>query len=337
MAEEPVETTESGARPCPSHRGAVAIADLVATARPDQWAKHVFMLPGFALALALGSARNPRIVVGLALGVASACLMASANYVLNDWLDSRFDRVHPVKGRRPAAMGRLSRQVVYCEYAVLATAGLLLAGAVSVPFVLTSVLFIASGIMYNVPPLRTKDRKHLDIASEAINSPLRLLLGWFVVSSTTIPPLSVLLLYWCGGAFLMATKRLSEYRYLTEHGDGLAGRYRRSFESYDQTSLLMFCVLYVSLASFFLAIFLIKYRPELILSVPLFAWLFAYQLRAALDDQSLVRGPEEFYRQPGLMVLMVALLLVVVALSFVDIPVVERLMHSEFTALELHW
>ena len=33
-----------------------------------------------------------------------------------------------------------------------------------------------------------------------------------MLDPTTIPPASIILAYWCGGAFLMAAKRYSEYR-----------------------------------------------------------------------------------------------------------------------------
>ena len=44
------------------------------------------------------------------------------------------------------------------------------------------------GCVYNVPPMRTKDRPWLDVLSEAINNPLRLLIGWYMVPSGLIAP-----------------------------------------------------------------------------------------------------------------------------------------------------
>ena len=49
--------------------------------------------------------------------------------------------------------------------------------AVSKLFFLTSCLFLASGWIYNVSPVRTKDRAYLDVTSEALNNPIRLTLG----------------------------------------------------------------------------------------------------------------------------------------------------------------
>jgi hypothetical protein len=36
------------------------------------------------------------------------------------------------------------------------------------------------GIFYNVRPMRTKDRAYLDVISESINNPLRLMIGWAI-------------------------------------------------------------------------------------------------------------------------------------------------------------
>ena len=310
------------------------LADLIAVARPEQWSKHIFILPGLLIGAALTGEQ-----VGLAevaVGLAAACVLASANYVLNEWLDASFDRHHPLKGNRPAAMGRLSARILAAEYVVLLVVGLGLAATLSAAFLAAAALFAAGAIVYNVRPLRAKERVHLDIIVEAANNPLRLLFGWFIVTPTTLPPLSLLLLYWCGGAFLMAAKRLAEYRYLVERaGPELAGRYRKSFHGYDQTSLLLTCFLYGLLSSFCLAIFLIKYRAELVLAVPLFVWMFIHYLRVAMQERTLAESPEKFYHQRGLVPLLLALVAAVTLLSIVDMPVIERLAQSRFTSIEL--
>jgi 4-hydroxybenzoate polyprenyltransferase len=315
-------------------RTAPLVADLVAIARPEQWSKHIFIVPGLLVGLALtGSSFSLPVVAG---GLLSACLLASANYVMNEWLDASFDSHHPIKGARPAAMGRLTPRLVYAEYVVLVLAGLALAAMLSSAFFATAVLFLIGAVVYNVRPLRAKERVHLDIIVEAANNPMRLLFGWFMAAPASLPPLSLLIMYWCSGAFLMATKRLAEYRYLVEwSGPELAARYRRSFHGYDQTSLILTCFLYAILASFSLAIFLIKYRAELVLAVPLFAWIFIHYLRVAMQERTLAESPEKFYRQRGLLPLLLILVAALTVLSMVDIPWVRDLAQKRFTAIEL--
>lgn len=53
---------------------------------------------------------------------------------------------------------------------------------------------------------------YVDVLSESVNNPLRMLLGWFMVTSVLVPPVSLLICYWMAGCYLMALKRFSEYR-----------------------------------------------------------------------------------------------------------------------------
>ena len=100
-------------------------------------------------------------------------------------------------------------------------------------YALLAVLLLAMGIFYNARPLRTKDRPYLDVLSEAVNNPLRLLLGWFTLVGSVLPPSSILLAYWMGGAFLMAVKRFTELRGIADRE--AAGNYRRSFRCCQET------------------------------------------------------------------------------------------------------
>src|SRR6202030_1327471 len=125
---------------------------------------------------------------------------------------------------------------VLLEWIALIAAGLACAFTASKPMLLAGSVFALQGLIYNVPPIRTKDKAYLDVVSESINNPLRLMIGWAMVDPTTLPPASVILTFWAGGAFLMAAKRLSEFREITaEHGRALLERYRASFAGYTET------------------------------------------------------------------------------------------------------
>lgn len=324
-----VQAPESGvfSFDVPAARPVATVRDYVAMARPDHWTKHIFVVPGIALAWILNPPSSPReLVLPVLLGMLSACAVASANYVLNEWLDLRFDRHHPVKSKRPAVQKDVSRAVVIGEYLVLAALGLALAARVSDLFLVTSGLFLLSGLVYNVPGVRTKDRAYLDVVSEAINNPLRLTLGWAMVWPQTLPPSSLLLAYWMGGAFLMAIKRFAEFRTVSKTaGRQALGLYRRSFRTYTENSLLISGFLYAQLAAFFLAVFLIKYRVEYLLSMPLFAALFAAYLRVGLKHESVAQAPETLFREKVLMAVVLLLVGVLVFLTTYDLPQLERL------------
>lgn len=297
--------------------------DYVRIARLDHWFKNVFMIPGVALAMLFKPFPVGYFFWPLLAGVLSTCMIASANYVINEWLDREFDKHHPIKRRRPSVSSRLRAGYVYAEYLLLLALGLALASTVSKQFLIFSIALLVMGVIYNVKPMRTKDKQYLDVLSESINNPLRLLLGWSIFMHNSLPPSSIVLSYWMGGAFLMGVKRYSEFRFIDNAHQ--AGLYRRSFKFYTEQSLLLSSFFYAILSSFFLAVFLIKYRVEFVLSFPGFALLFVWYLEIGMRAESVAKDPEKIFREPRFVVFVLSLCLLVAILFFVDIPFLEIL------------
>lgn len=309
------------------------VREYIAVIRPDNWVKNVFMVPGMLFAL---SVFNTPFTLGLVakiiLGVISICLVASSNYVINEYLDKAFDKFHPLKKKRSSVVSVINPVILYLEYALLAAIGLTLAYLVSIKFLSMAFFLLVMGVIYNVKPLRSKDRVFLDVLSESINNPIRFAAGWFIFSPAlglpgskwdldwinTFPPISIIIAYWMGGAFLMATKRFAEYRLI---GDPLvAGQYRRSFRFYTENSLLVSMFFYAITSAFFLGIFLIKDRIELLASFPFFALLFSWYLRIGLLTDSPVQGSEKLYTRKWFMLYLVLFTILLCVLMFVRIP-----------------
>lgn len=309
----------------------------IAIARPDHWVKHAFVLPGLFAALVLNPLPLPSstIVYNSAAGLLSAFLIASANYVINEWLDAETDRNHPEKMYRPAALGLLRAKWVYFEYFTLTLSGLILANTVNFLFFVTIVAFFISGIVYNLKPLRVKDRVFLDVILESFNNPIRLLLGWAMVSNNTIPPLSLFLSYWAAGAFLMAAKRKSEYEFILQNGGiGSLEKYRKSFRYYSSETLIISCFVYAMVSSFGLAVFLIKYRAEMVFIFPILILLFTYYMHLTLQQNSIAQKPEKLHLDRKLMAVVLLLIASMVVLSLLDLPLVEKLVQSDFLDID---
>jgi 4-hydroxybenzoate polyprenyltransferase len=307
-----------------------------AIARPDHWFKNVFMLVGVLLALFCHvDFLQWSSIVPLVIGFVATCIVASSNYVINEILDAPLDRHHPVKRNRPIPSGRVSLRVAYVEWFALGILGLALAATINWPFFASAAALLFMGLIYNVPPIRTKNLPYLDVLSESVNNPLRLLLGWFAVTATAVPPLSLTISYWLIGAFFMASKRFAEYRSIGNKA--VAAAYRSSFRYYDDNRLLVSMFSYACGSALFLGVFIIRYHLELILAVPLIAGFFGYYLHITLKKDSPVQSPEKLYREWGLMIYLSFCLLVFVGLMVVEIPWLYELFKVSPSQLPALW
>jgi 4-hydroxybenzoate polyprenyltransferase len=319
-----------------SARHVSALRAHLAIARPDHWFKNGFMVLGIVLALSY----RPEVLQGgawwrLVVAVVATCLVASSNYVLNEILDAPHDRHHPLKRSRPIPSGRVSVRWAYVEWLALAAAGGGLAWSVNEPFFWSAAWLWVMGVLYNVPPIRTKEWAYVDVLTESINNPIRLLLGWFALVESHLPPMSLAIAYWMAGAFLMAIKRYAEYRHIGN--PEVAAAYRRSFRHYTEERLLISAVFYAVVGAVFGGIFIVRYHLELVFCAPLIAGLFAYYLKLGTLADSPAQRPEHLYRHQRFMSYVVLCVMAFAVLLFVRIPALYRWFEVEPSTLRVLW
>jgi 4-hydroxybenzoate polyprenyltransferase len=294
----------------------------LAIARFDHVVKNVFILPGLLLPLSVDSSlATPDLPLKIALGLIAATLVACSNYVVNEVLDAPFDRLHPTKYKRPVAAGLVNIPLAYVQWIVMMLIGIGVGLLVSTPFAITAGVLWIMGCVYNIPPIRSKDRPYVDVLSESVNNPLRMMLGWYMVTPSVLPPLSILTSYWMVGCYFMAIKRISEYRDIND--PQRAAAYRKSFAHYTEARLLVSIMFYAATAMLFFGAFIVRYRMELVLSFPLVALVMAVYLHLSYCPDSAVQNPEKLHRSKKLMLSVTVCAVAMIALLWIDIPVLS--------------
>jgi 4-hydroxybenzoate polyprenyltransferase len=258
----------------------------------------------------------------------STSLVASANYIINEWLDANFDKYHPTKKYRPVISAHLNPCYIVAEYILFGVTGLIIARFVSLLVFFMELLLFVMGIIYNVPPIRSKEIPYIDVLSESLNNALRLLIGWFIITVRFLPPVSIVFGYWMGGAFLMATKRFAEYRMIGDKNQ--AGLYRKSFRHYSEKSLLLSAFLYALLSVFFCGIFMIKHRIELLIAVPFLCGLFCLYLNISYKSDSSVQKPEKLFKEKGLILYVLFLVILLCLLMVFHLPFLNGFLETSF-------
>jgi decaprenyl-phosphate phosphoribosyltransferase len=283
--------------------------------RPDHWLKNVFILFGHLVAIALLPAEVPQnrleLVSRIVLSLIPACLIASANYIINEILDAPFDRMHPTKRLRPVPSGTVKISILWAMMAAVTVAGFALAAYwFNTGYVISLALLLLSGLLYNVEPFRLKDRAYVDVIAESFNNPIRLWLGWYaLLPANSFPPLSIVLAWWFFGALLMAGKRYAEFRFI---GDARrSGDYRKSFRVYTERSLILSMVTHANFFCFSMGIAIAVYRPNLVFVFPLVVVAICVYLHRAMSEEGARLEPEHLLKSP----LVIACTLVVVAIS----------------------
>lgn len=287
--------------------------------RFDHWIKNVFILPGLLIAYSVyPQAIDLQFLINVFIGFLSAGLVASSNYVINEVLDAPFDALHPTKCLRPTPARRVHIKWAYVQWIALMVLGLLLASLISQALVLVLLWLWVMGCIYNIPPLRAKDTPYVDVLVESINNPIRLLVGWYIISPPFQMPASLMISYWMIGAYLMAIKRFAEMRDISRNIS--AQQYRKSFAYYTEQNLLVSIMFYASASMLFFGAFVMRYRLELILSFPLIAFIMALYLNLAFKEDGSAQAPEKLWKETPLMIVSFLCLILMVFLMNVSLP-----------------
>ncbi len=148
---------------------------LVRAMRPRQWTKNL------AVFAALLFAKNVLLhgqALKAVLAFASFCFVASAIYVVNDWVDREKDKLHPEKALRPIAAGQVTAGPAFALVAVCLCAGGALAWSARPEFATLVAGYVGLQVLYS---LALKRLVILDVMVIALGFILRVIGGGIAI------------------------------------------------------------------------------------------------------------------------------------------------------------
>ncbi len=268
------------------------IGTYLRAARLDHWFKNISVLLGLIAAIAYTeSSAEVFFILKSALAIFLACLMSSANYIINEIVDARFDRKHPNKRFRSVASENVSTRILIAVdvFIVIVTLIISYAAFNEKFFLVMFLFFIIGGVSYNIPPIRTKDLPYVDVIAESVNNPLRLLIGWYVIDDVSSPPLIAILCYWSLGAALVTAKRLGELRFLGRK----AAIYRPTFKYYNISLLAIMYFFYVLMTLAAVVLLSLEYERHILYVIPFILIFFVWFTFLTFQQDSSVKEPEK--------------------------------------------
>ena len=185
------------------------ISSLIISIRPKQWTKNLLVFSALIFAFEF----NIESLWNTSLAFISFCLISSSIYLINDLLDIKNDRLHPIKKYRPIPNGELSKLDVLFFALILTLSSIFLSFLISTKLVLVISLYFLSQVYYCI---RLKKEPILDLLSISSGFLLRALSG-VIASDLSFSPwfaLSIGLL----SLFLAVEKRKAELKLYLNSG-----------------------------------------------------------------------------------------------------------------------
>ncbi|PIP57051.1 decaprenyl-phosphate phosphoribosyltransferase [Candidatus Woesebacteria bacterium CG07_land_8_20_14_0_80_44_9] len=235
---------------------------LIKVARPIHWVKNLSV---FAALLFTGYLYHKFPFFTVFWAFICFCLITSTAYIINDILDIKADRVHPIKKNRPIASGKLPVSIALIEAVVLAFLAIILAQSLGNLFSYLVWTYLILQVLYSV---KLKNIPIVDILIIAFGFILRVYAGAVVINAH----LSVwfLLCVISIALFLASGKRRAELNIKTT----TFGATRQSLNNYNKGLLNSYVTMFGNAAWVSWALFTFFEGPKA--SLPI--WLVLAEL-----------------------------------------------------------
>ena len=179
----------------------MGILPLIRLVRPHQWVKNLLVLAPLFFSTQL----SPESIAAAVGAVLVFIGLASSAYCLNDVIDAKMDRVHPVKRGRPVASGAISERLALTIGSLLFLGAVAGAAALGEHFFYVALLYTVLQIGY------TTSAKHIAILDLMILAMLYLVRVLGGAAATGVEPSPwILICTWLVALLLASGKRYTE-------------------------------------------------------------------------------------------------------------------------------
>jgi 4-hydroxybenzoate polyprenyltransferase len=194
------------------HAASLHPVDLVKALRPKQWIKNGLVFLPFLFSVNVAwdldnLAPVPEMALRLVVVFLAFCALSGAVYLLNDLLDRKADRLHPVKRHRPIASGQITVPTAVLVTAALGAGGLAAMALVEPALGGIAVLYLVINSAYS---LGVKRVVLIDVLAVASGYVIRAAAGAVAIPVTPSPWLYATTA--AGALFIVLGRRYAEVR-----------------------------------------------------------------------------------------------------------------------------
>ena len=236
--------------------------DILVEMRIRQYTKNIFV---FAALLFSGQMLDTRLFLHAVVAFAAFSLVSSSIYILNDIIDRKKDREHPVKCKRPIAAGKIPLVGSICLSGGVFVTGIMLGLVITKSLLYILLTYAAINIAYS---LYLKHMVIIDVMTIAAGFVLRALAG---VAATSVGTTSwFILCIFMLALFLGLAKRYGELVAQTE-GNGKTRRVLNyySLELVRTLSIIVTAIMLTSYALFAQSSDSLSDFPLMLLTLPI--------------------------------------------------------------------
>ena len=198
--------------------------ELVKALRPKQWIKNGLVFLPFVFAVNVAWDRDnldpvPEILLRLVVVFLAFCALSGAVYLVNDLLDRKGDRLHPIKRHRPIASGKVGVPTALFTTAVLGAGGLAVMTVVELALGGIGLLYVFINVAYSVGAKRLVLVDVLLVASGYV---IRVTAGVVAIDGVVIQDVTpspwLYITTAAGALFIVLGRRYAEVRLAEDEG-----------------------------------------------------------------------------------------------------------------------